>query len=524
MRLTGRLSRGRGNPTGVARGASVVAPIGGWDAVSPLAAMPPQNAVEMVNWFPREGYVEVRRGYVEQCDTGTAAPVESTMSYHGPTVASPRLFAASAGQVFDVTGSSPIQVLSGLINNRWQHVNFSNAANNFLWMCNGSDTPRYYNGTSWSTAAITGVTPADMIHVALYRNRLWTVLKDSTKAAYLPLDSVQGAASVFDIGPQLSLGGWLVAIGTWSTDTIDGPNEYIAFISSRGEVPIYLINDPTQASGINYLGTAKIGPPVGRRCLSKMGSDLGIICIDGVLPLSRVLSYDRAKLLEVSITRNIQPVVTQAARDRKGVFGWQLISYPRSTMTILNVPVIEGVQQEQFVQNTITGAWARFTAQNANCWEIFEDRAYFGGNNGVVYLSDEAAVDATGLLTADMRSAFDYYSTRGHQKRWTMIRPLITTDGAVRPSIALNTDFKQDAPLAAAGSFFPGGAIWDVSLWDIDLWGGTQTISADWQSISGIGYCASIRIKVEISSGAPLEPIVLQVNSFDVLLEDGAFI
>lgn len=524
MRLTARYSRAKGAPIGVARGETIVAPIGGWDAISPLSAMPPENAIELINWFPQPGYVEVRRGYVIHCDTGTGDPVETLMSYQGPTVNSPRLFAASDGQVFDVTLNTPTQVLSGLLNNRWQHVNFSNATGNFLWMCNGADTPRYYNGTIWTTAAITGVTPADMIHAALYRNRIWTVLKNSTKAAYLPVDAVQGAAAAFDVGPQLSLGGWLQAIGTWSTDTTDGPNEYIAFVSSRGEVPIYLITDPTTPSGINYLGTARIGPPVGRRCLSKMGSDLAVICIDGVLPLSRVLSYDRAKLLEVSITKNIQPVVTDAARSRKNTFGWQLISYPRSTMVILNVPVTEGTEQEQFVQNAITGAWCRFRAQNANCWEVFEDRAYFGGNDGTVYLADEAGVDSTGFLEADMRGAFNYYDFRGRLKRWTMIRPLITTDGAVSPAIALNVDFHDDAPLSQSGSFFPGAGLWDVALWDVDSWSGDRTVSSDWKTISGIGYCASIRMFVEISTGAPIDQVVLQVNSFDVLLEDGAYI
>lgn len=525
MRLTAKYSRARtGGPRGVARGLSIIAPVGGWDALSPISAMPEQNAIELTNWFPQPGYVEVRRGYVAHCDTGTGAAVESAMAYQGPTVSSPRLFAASAGKIINVTGSTPVDDITGLLGNRWQHVNFTTPGGNFLWACNGADTPRYYNGTSWTTAVITGVTPADMVHVTVYRNRLWTVLENSTKAAYLPLDSVAGAAAEFDVGPQFSLGGWLVAIGTWSTDTTDGPNEYIAFVSSRGEVPIYLINDPTTPSGIDYLGTARIGPPVGRRCLSKIGSDLAVISIDGVLPLSQVLSYDRAALLKVSLTKNIQPVVTASAQARKNTFGWQLISYPRSTMAILNVPITEGVQQEQYVMNSITGAWCRFAAQNANCWEIFEDRAYFGGNDGIVYLADEAGVDATGILEADMRGAFNYYGTRGSQKRWTMIRPLITTDGTVDPSIALNVDFKDDAPLAQTGSFFPGAAIWDVALWDVASWSAEARISDDWKSISGIGYCASIRMRVEISTGAPVDPVILQVNSFDVLLEDGAFI
>ena len=41
---------------------SVPAPVGGWDTLSPIAAMPPDHAVLLDNWIPRPGYCEVRRG------------------------------------------------------------------------------------------------------------------------------------------------------------------------------------------------------------------------------------------------------------------------------------------------------------------------------------------------------------------------------------------------------------------------------------------------------------------------------
>lgn len=47
----------------VARAAQITAPVGGWDASSALADMPGDRAVQLKNWFPQPGYVEVRRGY-----------------------------------------------------------------------------------------------------------------------------------------------------------------------------------------------------------------------------------------------------------------------------------------------------------------------------------------------------------------------------------------------------------------------------------------------------------------------------
>jgi len=511
--------------------ASVPSPIGGWDAYSALAEMPPQNAVQLVNWFPQPGYVELRRGYVIHCDTGTGTEVDSLMAYQGPDIVDSRLFSASGGEIWDVTDDTPSSVGSGFSNNRWQSVNFATSGGNFLWMCNGADTPQYWNGTSLQATVITGITPEDMIQCTIYRGRIWAVLANSTKAAYLPLDSIQGAATEFDVGPYFKMGGHLQAIATWSTDVQGGTNEFIIFFSSYGEAAIFLIYDPTDSSGFAFRGVASIGSPIGRRCVERVGSDLAVITIDGVLPLSAVVNYDRAAVQQAAITKNIRNAMTQAARDYKDNFGWQVISYPRNTMAIVNVPISEGGQQEQYVMNTINGAWCRFTGQNANCWVIFDDRAYFGGNDGVVYLADEAAGDENATLEADMIGAYNYFGVRGREKRWTTIRPLIEKDSSylITLQIGLSTDFELNDTLdelLTDTNITP--AIWDDpdTIWNDPntLWPGPVT-QQRWMAISGLGYCASIRMKVSIEWGEELRGAqIMRVYSFDTLFDLGAFI
>jgi len=517
----------RASAANQAQASSTPSPVGGWDAISPIAAMPPQNAVTLANWFPQPGYVELRRGFIEHCDTATGGPVETLMGYQAPDATLNALLAASAGDIFIVTGSTPVSVGSGFSNNRWQSVNFITSGGAFRWMCNGDDTPQVYNGATLTPTVITGVTPEDMIDVTIYKSRLWTVMRDSTVAAYLPLDSIQGAATEFDVGTYFRNGGYLSTIGTWSTDTNDGPNEFIAFISQYGDVAIFQIGDPGNPAEVNYLGTSSISTPIGRRCLSKIGSDLGIITIDGVLPLSNILSYDKAALIGASITKNIRQAMTNSAREFSANFGWQLISYPRNTMAILNVPLVENITQDQYVMNTITGAWGRFEGQNGSCWEVFEDRAYFGGNDGIVRLADEAAGDENQTLRADMRCAFNYYGERGREKRWTMIRPNITIDTTfpVLPQMGLNVDFGENAEMSPV-EFDTGAeiAVWDQSLWDEAQWPGTST-QANWFSIGGMGYCSSVRMTVEIPWSEDLFAArELKVNGFDIIYAYGAFI
>lgn len=502
----------------VARGASVVPPTGGWDALSSIANMPPDRAVRLENWFPGAGYVEVRKGFGLHEDTGTGLAVESLLPYQGTTTTT--LFAASGTSIFDVTGG--VATVTGLSNARWQDVNFSTSGGHFLWICNGADTPRYFDGSSWTAATITGVTPSDMVHVVAYRSRLWTVLKDSTKAAYLPADSIQGAAVTFDVGAEFTLGGYLQAIGTWSSDNADGPTSYIVFVSSFGQVVVYDITDPTTPTGISLKAKADMGSPIGRRCLTKVGADLALVCLDGVIPISQAIAYDRAALIKVALTALIQPVVNQSARDYFNNFGWELTGYPRGTMAILNVPVLEGESQEQYVMNTVTGAWCRFTGQNANCWAVYDNRLFFGGNDGVVYEADKTASDYGSQITANMKTAFNYYKTRGTLKRWTMCRPLITTDGTIIPSLGLDVDFGDTGVVSPPNSTVSPGAQWDIAEWDVDVWPQASRIEAKWQSVSGIGYCAAIVMEVNILNVGSNTPIVLQINGFDMLMENAS--
>ncbi len=511
----------------------VLSPVGGWDAANPLAAMPAENAVELVNWFPQPGYVELRRGFVNHSDTETAEPVETLMGYQGEDETDNALFAVTDGDIYDVTVSpAVITTKTGLSNSRIQKTMFANGTVNVLWCCNGADVPFYYNGSVWTNTAITGsgFVPQDIINVATYRSRIWGVIKDTTKAVYLDVNAITGAAAVFDVGAQFPRGGSLMAIGTWSSSNNNGPQEYIGFMSSYGDIAVYLIVDPTQASGIFYLGTSQIGSPIGRRCLCRLGADLGLITIDGVVLLSMTLNYDRAVIQSKALTANIRTAMTAAAQRQSEFFGWQLISYPRNTMAILNVPLAENSQQEQFVQNTVTGAWCRFNGQYANCWEVFEDRAYFGDNDGIVNLADESACDEGTSMFASMRGAFNPYGDPGHIKQWEMILPIISIDSSfpTDPQIGMNIDFEENAALDPI-EFSPSTPVplWNdpaTAIWDQSVWPGT-TISTQWASVNGVGRYASIRMTVTITWSEDLRvPRVLQVNSFNVLMQRGGAI
>lgn len=518
---TGRISAEASRPR-TPKPLNLPIPTGGLDAVSPLTSMPPDRAVKLRNFFPQLRYLELRKGHVAYCDTGEAAgAIESLMAYNATVGASDKLFAAVNGKIVDATLPTPATDLSGLTNDRWQHVNFANSAGNFLVMCNGADGVRNYNGTTWGTSTITGVDAAELITVAAFKARLWFVQADTTDAWFLAPDAIAGAATRFPVGGYLKKGGSLMTIVTWSLDGGDGPDDRIAFLSTEGEVAVYAGTDPTNASSFELQGVYEVGAPIGRRCALKVGGDVAIICMDGVVPLSKAMVVERGAALTVAITANIQPLLNADAQNFRNIFGWQLLSYPLGTRAILNVPQLENEAAIQYVMNTVSGAWCDFDGMNANVWEIFQEMPYFGGNDGIVYAADTGGDDAGQPIAAELQTAF----TDGGspmQKVFCLARPFIITDGDVSPGIAVNVDYRDTAQVDTTPASLASAAQWDVAEWDVDVWPIEENLIANWVEVAAEeGVAVSIKMAVAAQSASGEGDTVLRLIAFQLAYTEG---
>lgn len=506
----------------VAVGKSQPAPVEGWDAVSPLSAMKPTRAITLDNWFPQPGYVEVRRGYVSHSTgMGASTPVQTLLSYNGLTAAANKQFGWAGGTIYDCTAAASATATSvtGLSSNRWQGVNYTTSAGTaYLWVVSGLDAPRHYNGSVWASPTITGVTGTDIINVNVHKKRIWGILSGSMDACYLPLDSIAGAATKFPLGSVMQGGGFLVAMATWTLDAGVGPDDYAVFISSRGQVAIYTGTDPSVDFSLK--GVFNIAPPIGYRCFRKVGADLAIVTLEGVLPISKALTQDLAADKLIAITLRINNAMNTAARSYGSNFGWELTPYPRGTMAILNVPVSENATAHQYVMNTLTGAWCRFTGWNANCFNVFNDVLYFGGNVGVVYKADTGAVDDATAISAIGQSAYNYFGDNSFSKRFTAMQPLITTDQSVTPALGISTDYRDNATISTPSASSAASALYDAAIYNTDVYAVESRSSADWTTISGVGKCASTHFRASTNAAGA---IVIQLNGFNYTYEQGEF-
>lgn len=498
----------------VSRTATLPAPTGGWNARDNIAAMEPGDAVTLLNFFATTSSVDIRQGSTNWA-TGLGTQVNSLMVYN-PSLGTPKMFAAAGSNVYNVTTSGPVGAadISALTNDRWQYINFANSGGSWLLMVNGVDSGKKYNGTTWTNMALTGANSADMIHITPYANRVWMIQKQSLTAWYLGLGAVEGAATAFDLTPVFYRGSFLVAVGVWTVDAGDssGMTDYLCFVTNQGEVAIYQGTDPSSASTFSKKGVWRLGAPMATRCLTKYGGDLLYIGRDGIAPFTKALASSRVNT-QINLTGKIDGAITRATGLYAGLFGWQIHHYPANNMLFLNIPVAVG-QQEQYVMNTITGAWSRFSGWAANCWDLFNEASYFGANGVVVRAWDGSYNDSGSQIISEAQQAFSNFGS-SQLKQFLMARPIVQTNGVPGLQMGFNVDYDLTPPVGTPTFSQPTFGIWDSAIWDSSLWGFDSLVRKDWQYISGIGYSGALHFRI-----GSLNAQVSWVST-DFLMRDG---
>lgn len=507
----------------VSIGTSVPAPIGGWDTQSPLAAMPPQNALILDNWVPRTAYVELRRGYIQQVTN--FGPVESMMAYRAGS-GGDKLFACASGSIYDVTTAGPLgaAVSSGYTSNRWNYTAFATTSGPWIVACNGADAPIGYNAGAWGPVpALTfagppTLDPTKMANVFSHKGRLYFLEKDSLHVWCPAAAAVGGACSLVDLTSVFSKGGRLIAGANWSFQFGVTNDDFAVFVTDQGQVAIYQGTDPTNAATWSLLSVYDFGPPLGPKALLKFGGDLAIVTSDGVIPLSQGLSIDRTQQTSVAMTSKIMGAFSAAVRAYSANYGWQGILYPGiapttntnavgGTLAIFNVPISTLGLSMQFVQNILTGAWCRFLNINAFCWETANGGIYFGSTAGV-YQWDQGSSDNGVAIVGDVKPAWNAFGYPGRSKQFKMIRPLMFTSASVMPALDVDVDYQESAPTASPTVVGQGAA--------------TQLIRYDWTSVGSIGYVAAPRMQVNLKGDVNQPLLAVGDANGDLLAIDNA--
>lgn len=480
------------------------APVGGWNARDALAAMKPVDAVDLVNWMPKTSYCEIRGGSADHA-TGMTGNGKTLAVYNGLSGTN-TMFAFTASGVYDVTSPGAVGAsVAARTDGKHQWSMFGDGTSNWLIAANGVDKPLYYNGSAWtavdaaSTPALTGLTTTSIISLNVYQGRLFFIEKNSLSFWYLAAGAAGGALTEFDLSSVAKKGGYLMAMTTQTVDAGDGPNDRAVFVTSEGEVIVYIGTNPSVAANWQLVGVYVVGKPLGRRCFTKYGGDVVLITQNGAFPLAQAIQSASIDYT-VALSNKIENAFNNAARSYGTIFGWEAVVYPAQSALIVNVPMAEDGEHQQYVMNTMTKSWCKFTDWDAEDFAILNAELYFTTSNKVVKAWTGKA-DGTSNIEAYGKTAFSYFGSPGEQKQIMMFLPTLAVNGNINFLTDIDVDF-EDTPITGSATYtVTSGAQWDVSNWDDSYWAAGLEVTKDWTSPSSFtGYCASGKVKIATNS------------------------
>jgi hypothetical protein len=451
--------------------------------------------------------------WIEYANTSTAQTISNlTSSGTTCTLVTSSAHGLQTGNQVTITGATPVAYNGTFL------ITVTNATTfTYTALSAPATSPASPLGSYTVAKFITGVDSSNLIHVNLHKERLYFVEEGTLKFWYLGTNAISGAATSYDLGGIARNGGYIMAMGTWTLDAGYGVDDYAVFITNNGEAIVFKGSNPSDPNDWSLIGVWQLGQVFARRCFFKFAGDLLLMTQDGIVPLAGALQSSRLDP-RINVTDKIYYAVSQAADLYNTQFGWQIHYYAKQNMLIFNIPVVGG--QQQFVMHNITKAWANFTNINANCFEVYDEDMYFGGDGYVGKFWDGLSDNDTNIK-ASCQQAYSYFDARGQLKRFTMVRPILFTDNGL-PAIlcGINTDFDTQNNIGQI-SFNPAfinTGIWDTGVWDESNWGGGNTISKNWQGVTGIGYAGGIILNIAT------QDIDVRWASTDYVMERGAIL
>lgn len=485
----------------VAGSQSFPAPVGGWNARDALADMKATDAVDLENWFPKTSFVEMRGGSLDTATgmTGTA----KTLAVYNKMSGANEMYCATESGIYDVSSSGAVgSAKIARTNGKHQWINFGDGTNQWLIMVNGVDKPAYYDGSTWtavdaaSSPALTNLTTTSIIGLMAHKGRLMFIEKDSLSFWYLSAGVAGGALTEFSLAGVAQEGGYLMAMGSWTIDGGNGPDDRAVFVTSEGEVLVYAGTNPSSATDWGLIGVYKIGKPLGRRCLSKIAGDLLIINENGVFPMSASVQSESIDY-KLAISFKIENAFNVASRSYGANFGWKAQLYPNQSALVVNIPIAEDGRHEQYVMNTITKSWCKFKGWNAEDFAVFNGELYFCSGTKVTKAWTGVSDNGANIVYY-AKCAFSYFGDTVHVKKYKLFKPVLAVNGSLSFLTDIDVDF-GDKPITGSASYtVVSGGVWDTAVWDADFWAAGLEVIQQWTSPSAYqGRCAAGKLKID---------------------------
>lgn len=479
-------------------------PYKGINASDPLIGMEDTYCLFSYNLISGTYGLKVRPGYDDWCTNvnGNAGnnTVKSILPFIGLTHTN--LFAATDEGIYDVTSSSasPTKVVTFTSHStsagwmEWTH--YVTVADHYLVCCDEANGYYHYSEANvWTkptagagAGQINGVNPANLVFVMQWKERLWFIERDSTNAWYLPVGQITGTVTKFDFGNKFRKGGILVGLYSWTRDGGSGPDDYLVAISSAGDVLVYQGTDPSSTNSFALVGQWFAGNlPSGRRVAAKVGGDLWILSLFGIIPLSRLMSGEDATDKGSYVTERITPVMTSMMSTRTTSRGWEIRAVPLDGSMIIGAPLDTSGRYTQIVYGIDRDFWGLYRDIPYITGDAFLGSFYIGTADGRVVKLTGNTDRGKDILFAVMTS----YKPTNKFTRVGLVRPFWISNSIPSYSASAKYDYDLNETYGAPSSSGVTSGGWDSGLWDSALWSGLQ-MQNNFSGSTGMGKAVAV--------------------------------
>jgi hypothetical protein len=367
------------------------------------------------------------------------------------------------------------------------------------------------DGVSWITGPVGTpvVNGSNLTNVCKYRNRLYFIGINSMSAWYLPTNAVGGKLAEIPLSGATTRGGKLLFCATWSVSAGDGIDNKMVFCTDLGEILVFSGSDPSDANNWKQEGRYNMSPPMGMNAHISVGGDLLIAGVDGILPTSGALTKDAAALELAAITRSIK----RMWRDEviaKRAYPWTMCKWDEYGGMFITLPGGQPGSQRCLVVNTATGAFARFTGWDAQCFMLMTGNMYFGTQTGLVMQADRTGYDDGRPYVATLVGGWEMFQSPSQTITWRQARASFAASNGepFQPQLSATTDYVVTIPTPPLAGPDPGVQdLWDQGLWDVAKWdAGTPGLPAvrntGWVSIGLTGFSHAPIVQITVAQQA----------------------
>lgn len=489
-------------------------PVKGLNYRTPAISLDPQEALILDNVLAQPSCGELRAGYVDHV-TNIPGAVVTLAPFVGNQFQDNRVFAFNnEGKVYDATISTDAPVAMATTNQtdgNWDYTNSQGVDQNYLILVSPA-------GGYWTYSTAGGLVQREITGdgagkrfsaVFNWKDRVWLIEENSTKAYYLDIGAVQGDAHAYNFGPVMNQGGWLSYGSNWTFNAGYDIDDYLVLVTTGGEVLVYKGYDPTDAATFQLQGVWYVGrTPAGNKAFTTFGGELFIYSALGVVPVSKLVNGGVANDYEVTSAK-IQPELNKVFQLYKDSFGWELETFYNRNFLMVKTPITTAGTYSYWVMNVQTGAWSTISQMPMNCTSQVVDDIYFGTTNGKVCRAFDGDTDGVALdgtagrpIIGTVMGGFNDYGVPTYLKTWQLARPIFRSTDKPAVAATILTQYEDPMPVINGQQTKDGaGGRFDISKWNECVWAGNAGTYSSWIGLNGLGYYGAFSLSITGDAG-----------------------